>query len=647
MQFNQPTQLGPYTILKRLGRGGMGAVYEATDTASGGLVAVKILASHLADDAGVRKRFHAEIETLKSLRHPGIVQLLAFGEQDGQPYFAMELVHGKSLEQILRSGRTFSWRETVATALTITRALKIAHDHGVVHRDLKPANLLLPEGPIATDTQSSAAGGVYLSNNIKLADFGIAKLFGGRGHTAHGNIVGTAEYMAPEQAAGQPVDHRADLYALGLVMFAMLTGRPPFHGTQMIELLEKQRREVPRRVSSLATVPAELDQLIDRLLAKDPQARPTSALALGRLLTAIEALPDTTPPPLADDPAGDPTASIDLLGQTQDMTPPPPAATSVAARGVAHTQAFSSGSGLSKRREGPTFAGKMATEKAAGEPTRLPTDVSSATTHVDRVPIDRYTTVEELERTSFQQSQAERVRRQRLQIVTAIATAACVVYGGYLLLKPLTATDLFSRILAIAGDDAADLRDAQTSIQLFLARYKNDPRAADIRRLGQTLEIDLLEKRARRRRLGSSLLEPIERDYRAAMACEAQSPTACATLLAAMLALHTPPAQPLQGAAATAGDTVMLWLALAQRQLARIEPLAAQEQAEDLRRTTEILGESRDLAQEAFETTDLARRAACVDRRIKLLQSMIETYASRPHAAQSVSTARQLLKEGH
>ncbi len=263
MQSNQPTQLGPYTILKRLGRGGMGAVYEATDTTSGGLVAVKILASHLAEDAGVRRRFHAEIETLKGLRHPGIVQLLAFGEQDGQPYFAMELVHGKSLEQILRSGRTFSWRETVATALTITRSLKIAHDHGVVHRDLKPANLLLPEGPAATDTQSAHVGGVYLSSSIKLADFGIAKLFGGRGHTAHGNIVGTAEYMAPEQAAGQPVDHRADLYALGLVMFAMLTGRPPFHGNQMTELLEKQRREVPRRVSSLATVPAELDQLID------------------------------------------------------------------------------------------------------------------------------------------------------------------------------------------------------------------------------------------------------------------------------------------------------------------------------------------------------------------------------------------------
>jgi len=139
----QPTQLGPYSIGTRLGRGGMGAVYEATDTTTGATVAVKVLAAHLVDDPGLRSRFRAEIDTLKALRHPSIVQLLAYGEQDDQPYFAMELVRGQSLEQILRSGRTFSWRETVATGLAVAQALKVAHDHGVVHRDLKPANLLI------------------------------------------------------------------------------------------------------------------------------------------------------------------------------------------------------------------------------------------------------------------------------------------------------------------------------------------------------------------------------------------------------------------------------------------------------------------------------------------------------------------------
>ena len=271
----EPAQLGPYTIGARLGRGGMGAVYEAVDSSTGATVAVKVLAAHLADDPGLKARFRAEIDTLKNLRHPGIVQLLAFGEEGDQPYFAMELVRGKTIEQQLRSGRRFTWQETVATGLAVTKALKLAHDHGIVHRDLKPSNILL-------------ADGVPIGDGVKLADFGIAKLFGGAAHTAHGNIVGTAEYMAPEQATGQGIDHRADLYALGLVMYAMLAGRPPFRGGQVTEVIEKQRHTpAPRVAAAVPAVPPELDTLIDRLLQKDPAARPGSALALARLLTAI------------------------------------------------------------------------------------------------------------------------------------------------------------------------------------------------------------------------------------------------------------------------------------------------------------------------------------------------------------------------
>ncbi len=209
----QPSQLGPYRILRQLGRGGMGAVYEAEDVESGEHVAVKVLAAHLSDDPGIRSRFLAEIETLKNLRSPGIVRLLSFGEQEGQLFFAMELVAGRSLDQMLRDGIRFDWRTTVDAALAITRALKSAHDHGVIHRDLKPGNLLVTD-----------------DGTVKLADFGIAKLFGGEAQTAQGNFVGTADYMAPEQASGKPVDNRADLYALGLVMFAMLSGGPPFRG---------------------------------------------------------------------------------------------------------------------------------------------------------------------------------------------------------------------------------------------------------------------------------------------------------------------------------------------------------------------------------------------------------------------------------
>ena len=163
--------------------GGMGTVYEAVYP-SGKAVAVKTLRAHLGDHAGVRHRFETEIEALKELRQPGIVRLLAFGEDEGQPFFAMELVRGQSLEQLLKAGRRFTWRETVATAIEVARALKAAHDHGIIHRDLKPANLLFP------DECGSDSG-------IKLADFGIARLFGDTGQTQAGTVVGTAEYMAP------------------------------------------------------------------------------------------------------------------------------------------------------------------------------------------------------------------------------------------------------------------------------------------------------------------------------------------------------------------------------------------------------------------------------------------------------------------
>ena len=272
----EPQQLGPYVLIKRLGRGGMGAVYEARHQDTGEYVAVKVLASHLADDLGLKERFDAEIQTLKPLRCPGIVQLIAYGEDEGQPYFAMELVHGQSLERLIRGGRKFTSEEVISLSIEIARSLKVAHDHGIIHRDLKPANLLVPDNPGEVNA------------GVKLADFGIAKLFGAASQTAHGSIVGTAEFMAPEQAAGKPLDARADLYTLGLVMFTMIAGKPPFRGSQLTEIITKQLREAPPRVSSFHhDIPDELDHLIDDLLSKDPAKRPASALAVGRRLTAI------------------------------------------------------------------------------------------------------------------------------------------------------------------------------------------------------------------------------------------------------------------------------------------------------------------------------------------------------------------------
>ncbi|MGI9176545.1 MAG: serine/threonine-protein kinase, partial [Pirellulales bacterium] len=381
-----PTQLGPYTILAPLGRGGMGAVYEAVHTGTGQTVAVKTLATHLGDDTSLRKRFAAEIDTLKSLCHPCIVQLLAFGEEDGQPYFAMELVRGRSLEQLLRSGRRFTWRETVDTAIDIARALKSAHDHGVVHRDLKPANLLFPD--------ESAADA-----SVKLADFGIARLFGSATHTMAGMIVGTAEYMAPEQAAGRAADHKVDLYALGLVMFAMLTGRPPFQGGQVTDVLERQRTETAPRVSTrVADIPRELDDLIDRLLAKDPAQRPGSALAVGRMLSAIAQIaPASEMRAGSADPTG--TAAVDLLAATRDFSQSDTAA--------AHPAVIPADAA------GHVVAADAQTMPVPTRPDGLAqriTQSASAGEEATAVRVNRFTTLEEIHR-SMAAETAARARR--------------------------------------------------------------------------------------------------------------------------------------------------------------------------------------------------------------------------------------------
>lgn len=658
----QREQMGPYKLGSRLGRGGMGAVYEANDTNTGATVAVKLLAAHLADDAGLRKRFTSEIETLKGLRHPGIVQLLAFGEEDEQPYFAMELVRGRSLEQLLRSGRRFTWRETVAVALAVTRALKVAHDHGVIHRDLKPANLLVP-GTAAAD--GAIAEGDFQIADVKLADFGIARLFGATGHTAHGHIVGTAEYMAPEQASGKPLDHRADLYALGLVMFAMLAGRPPFQGKQVTDVIESQRREQPPRIATLvADVPPALDQLIEKLLAKDPAARPANALALGRLLSAIDAAaasetaPAVTPaaersvspkPATLANARPPAAAAVDLFAATMPHTPAPHAtnepfpdtmpddgiiwaqkpATGVDG-GIPATQAFTG-----NRPHHTTQVSAAGAEPKSAEKSLSP----SSSTVVDRPARNRFTTVEDLDKQARERAARDSTRQRIWQTLTAIATIAAIGAGGYLLFKPLTADELYSRIKQIqAQADVAggeiDLRDARPSIELFLARHGDDPRAAELEAIEQSLDLDALEKRSRRRVLGNRVLAPIERDYRAAMDREPESPSACREALEALLALHAAPAN---------AESDELWLALVRRQIDRLEPLAAREQAEDAARTATILEQADALAARAAALPDPAQRDKALAERRSLLEGLIELYANRPHAAKAVAAAKEKL----
>ena len=265
-------QLGPYKIERLVGRGGMGSVYAGTHVETGARAAIKVLAITLAEDPNFRARFLAEIETLKQLRHPHIVQMIGDGEEEGHLFYVMELVEGCSLQEALQAGRVFSWRDVVRIAIEICGALKHAHDCGVIHRDLKPANLLQ-----------------HADGHVKLTDFGIAKLFGATHRTADGSVVVTADYMAPEQADGRGVTHRTDLYSLGAVMFTLLARRPPFAGGSLPQVVHKLKyEEAPSVRRYVPDTPEELDQLIADLLLKDPHQRPLTALVLANRLRSRE-----------------------------------------------------------------------------------------------------------------------------------------------------------------------------------------------------------------------------------------------------------------------------------------------------------------------------------------------------------------------
>ncbi len=266
--------LGPYRIIEPIGRGGMGSVYSAIHEQTGAEVAVKLIAASVADDMRFRRRFQSEIETLKRLKHPNIVSLIGYGEEQGQLFYSMELVKGETLQQLLRREKRLAWPLVLDMAIAITDALRYAHNFGVIHRDLKPANLL-----IGTD------------GTPKLVDFGIVKIFGNADQTAAGSVLGTADFMAPEQACeGVPITAQTDLYALGNVLYACFAGKSPFSGRSMTRVIEALQRENPVSLELVAPeVPNEIVLLIHNLLEKMPSDRPPTALAVMNRMKAIRA----------------------------------------------------------------------------------------------------------------------------------------------------------------------------------------------------------------------------------------------------------------------------------------------------------------------------------------------------------------------
>jgi eukaryotic-like serine/threonine-protein kinase len=262
---------GRYELGARLGVGGMSTVVSAFDERLEREVAIKLLAEHLADDDQFVTRFRREALAAARLVHPNIVQVFDFGldQASHRHYIAMELVRGQSGAVILRDEGVLEVREALSIVAQACRGLEYAHRNGVVHRDVKPGNLLCGEDGV-----------------VKLADFGIAKAISEESSiTQVGSVLGTAAYLAPEQAAGEQAGPAADLYALGVVTYQFLSGRLPYEAQSLTELALKQQREVPPRLDELNhEVTPQLAMAVDRALALDPRQRPASADDLRRAL---------------------------------------------------------------------------------------------------------------------------------------------------------------------------------------------------------------------------------------------------------------------------------------------------------------------------------------------------------------------------
>jgi len=277
------TLVGKYLIQGTLGSGAMGTIFKAEQTALGKTVVIKVLHKHLLSDPELIQRFHREARAASRLNHPNCVQIMDFGTlEDGALYIAMEYIQGIDLATLLEREFPLDHRRLLAIMKQVCTALDEAHANGVLHRDLKPENIMIEDRRTAKD-------------HVKVVDFGIAKLEENNPNskrsfqTRTGIVCGTPEYMSPEQARGQKLDARSDLYAIGVMLFHMVTDRLPFEAPSPIEVVTKHISEMPVAPSTYRKdLPEPLDRLILTLLEKDREKRPASAMDVYAELERID-----------------------------------------------------------------------------------------------------------------------------------------------------------------------------------------------------------------------------------------------------------------------------------------------------------------------------------------------------------------------
>ena len=280
MELSAGTRLGPYEILAPLGAGGMGEVYRARDPRLKRDVALKVLPEEMAQDSERLERFEREAQTLAALNHPHIVTIHTVEEAEGVRFLTMELVEGKTLTQVTPRGG-LALPEFLRLAVPLSEAVAAAHEKGVTHRDLKPGNVMVTD-----------------DGRVKVLDFGLAKvepeageMDGSDAPTAHatgaGRVMGTAPYMSPEQVEGKAVDHRSDVFSLGILFYEMLTGDRPFQGDTSAAVASSILRDSPSVMEQKADLPRDLGKLIRHCLEKDPRKRYQSTLDLANDLDEL------------------------------------------------------------------------------------------------------------------------------------------------------------------------------------------------------------------------------------------------------------------------------------------------------------------------------------------------------------------------
>jgi serine/threonine-protein kinase len=303
-----PRTIGRYVVDREIGRGGMGVIYKAHDPAIDRAVAIKLIRAELLGDDGEEfiLRFQREAQAAARCAHPNIVAIYDFAVEGGSPYLTMEYLEGETLGQALAGGRRFSIEEAVSIITQVLDGLSIAHAHGIVHRDIKPANILLLD-----------------KLRVKVMDFGIARP-AASDLTQAGALVGSPHYMSPEQFRGDPVDHRADLFAAGVVLYQLITGERPFAGNNFAEIAYRVVHSTPDPGPRAASWPG-LNACLGRALAKSaadrwPNAEMMAAALRGVITAGVSDSATVIVPPAAPPPVN--PAEDSVSGRSQTVTVP-------------------------------------------------------------------------------------------------------------------------------------------------------------------------------------------------------------------------------------------------------------------------------------------------------------------------------------